>query len=408
VHELERLLGGSHAGLALAARLTLERLRDDDSRAVAAAATGALAAHGGPPAPAVEQPLPPPAPAPPPPPPRPAPAPVAPAPAPEPRPRVAEAPAAAAPASVVEAPPTPPPVAARPAVERPPDREPVMPVGQGPPTVAGRVGRGRTGPRRRRQLGLLLAAAVGVSAVAVWLGRDGGQQPAPPGTTVVAAAATTQAKSPPVTTRFAVAGGSLAGTRVFEDRFSTTSNGWDKVDDATHTQDTKGGVYEIAAERDGEYFGVPRARDDLASLRGVVARVDARRVSADDPSGSDPNGYGIACRRQDARNYYWFNITNAGWYAVNKRLDGRQVRLEWPKPTTGIISATSPNHIQVMCAQAKGGGTRLILWVNGRQLMDMVDRDRPLDPGGDIGVYGHNAGKGPSRWNFDNFSVWKV
>jgi hypothetical protein len=98
---------------------------------------------------------------------------------------------------------------------------------------------------------------------------------------------------------------------------------------------------EIAAERDGEYFGVPRARDDLASLRGVVVRVDARRVSADDPSGSDPNGYGIACRRQDARNYYWFNITNAGWYAVNKRLDGRQVRLEWPKPTTDIISATS-------------------------------------------------------------------
>jgi hypothetical protein len=93
VHELERLLGGSHAGLALAARLTLERLGDDDSRAVAAAATAALAAHGGPPAPAVEQPLPPPAPSPPPPPPRPAPAAVAPAPAPEPRPRVAEAPA---------------------------------------------------------------------------------------------------------------------------------------------------------------------------------------------------------------------------------------------------------------------------------------------------------------------------
>jgi hypothetical protein len=38
--------------------------------------------------------------------------------------------------------------------------------------------------------------------------------------------------------------------------------------------------------------------------------------------------------------------------------------------------------------------------------MDMVDRDRPLDPG--VGVYGHNAGKGPSRWNFDNFSVWRV
>jgi hypothetical protein len=60
-----------------------------------------------------------------------------------------------------------------------------------------------------------------------------------------------------------------------------------------------------------------------------------------------------------------------------------------------------------MCAQA-GGGTRLVLWVNGHQLMDELDRKRPLGPGGDIGVFVHNAGKGPSSWKFDNFSVWKV
>jgi len=396
VHELERLLGGSHAGLALAARLSLERLRDDDSRAVAAAATAALGAHGGPPTPTVE----PPPPAPPLP-PRPAPASVAPAPAPEPRPRVAEAPAG-------EARPAPAPqprVAAAPA---PPDSAPPVapaPVGQGPPAVAGRVGRGRPARRRRRQLGILLAVAVGVSAVAVWVGRESGQGSAPSATTVISGAATTQA--PPVTTRFALTGGSLPGTRVFEDRFSTASGGWDKVGDATGTQRTKGGVYEIAANQGGNFIGVPGARDDLASLRNVVVRVDARRVSADNPSG-DHNGYGIACRQKDARNYYWFNITNAGWYAVNKRLDGRQVRLEWPKPTTDVISATSPNHIQVMCAQAKGGGTRLVLWVNGHQLVDRVDGDRPLGPGGGVGVFGFNAGEGPSRWNFDNFSVWKV
>lgn len=42
VRELARLLHGRHAGLALAARQTLKRLTDDDSRAVAAAATEAL------------------------------------------------------------------------------------------------------------------------------------------------------------------------------------------------------------------------------------------------------------------------------------------------------------------------------------------------------------------------------
>jgi hypothetical protein len=44
VQELARLMRSQHAGLALAARLALERLADDDSRAVIAAATEALAA----------------------------------------------------------------------------------------------------------------------------------------------------------------------------------------------------------------------------------------------------------------------------------------------------------------------------------------------------------------------------
>ena len=50
VQELVRLLQGRHAGLALAARLALQRLSEDDSRAVVAAATEALVAQT-PPAP---------------------------------------------------------------------------------------------------------------------------------------------------------------------------------------------------------------------------------------------------------------------------------------------------------------------------------------------------------------------
>ena len=46
VQELAGILRGRHAGLALAARLALERLTSDDSRAVAAAATAALGLHG--------------------------------------------------------------------------------------------------------------------------------------------------------------------------------------------------------------------------------------------------------------------------------------------------------------------------------------------------------------------------
>jgi hypothetical protein len=66
VQELARLLESRHAGLALAARLTLERLTNDDSRAVSAAATEALGPQAqpappepAPPEPAAPEPVPP-------------------------------------------------------------------------------------------------------------------------------------------------------------------------------------------------------------------------------------------------------------------------------------------------------------------------------------------------------------
>jgi hypothetical protein len=61
VQELVRLLESRHAGLALAGRVTLERLTEDDSRSVSAAATAALAAQAQPlpPEPLPPEPLPP-------------------------------------------------------------------------------------------------------------------------------------------------------------------------------------------------------------------------------------------------------------------------------------------------------------------------------------------------------------
>jgi hypothetical protein len=67
VQELARLLQSRHAGLALAARLTLEQLSEDDSRAVSTAATEVLGAQTppAPPGPAPPEPEPAPQPAPP-------------------------------------------------------------------------------------------------------------------------------------------------------------------------------------------------------------------------------------------------------------------------------------------------------------------------------------------------------
>jgi caspase domain-containing protein len=390
VQELERLLGARHAGLALAARQTLERLRDDDSRAVAAAAAAALDPQPPPAAPTAEPPAPPAKP--------PAP-PMAPPPAREPM------------ASATE------PVTAKPEPARPAvDPEPALPVVDpgsatsrpaGQAAVAERPARRRIAPPGRPRLALLLAMAFALAAVAVGVtyGRDGAKSPAATTAATGPSPSTrdpTQTTRPPSTTNLAVGGQSWKGTKIFEDRFSDKKADWETVDNATHTLGYSNGAYEITAKQAGDHVAFPRPDPELSSPNDVMIGVRARRLA-----GTSGNGYGITFRYTDSRNYYWFNITNKGARSLNKRMNGKWIRLVWPKDTDGIMSPTGPNHIQVLCTKASGGSARLVMWVNGNQLVDYTDDD-PLPPGGRVGLFGYNAGEGPSRWTYDDFSVWAL
>ena len=377
VHELERLLGVRHAGLALAARQTLERLRDDDSRAIAAASAAALDSHpvppastGEPPAPPVEPPAPP----------------VAPPPAREPV------------APAIE------PVAAKPEPALPVvDPEPTTSRPDGRPAITERPARRRIAPPGRPRLALLLVVALGLAAVAVGVtyGRDGAE-PQVATTGGPSTRGPTQTTRPPSTTSFAVGGDSWKATKIFEDQFSDRKASWETVDNATHTLSYKNSAYEITAKQAGNHVAFPRADPKLSSPKNVVIGVRARRLA-----GTSGNGYGITFRYKDSQNYYWFNITNEGGRSLNKRMNGNWVRLVWPKDTDGIISPTGLNHIQVMCTEDSGGSARLVMWVNGKQLVDYTDKD-PLEPGGRVGLFGYNAGEGPSRWTYDDFSVWEL
>ena len=373
VHELERLLGARHAGLALAARQTLERLRDDDSRAIAAASAAALDSHPVPPVPTGEPPAPPVEP---------------------PAPPVAPPPAREPVAPAIE------PVAAKP--------EPALPVVDPEPTMSRparteRPGRRRSTPPGRPRLALLLVMALGLAAVAVGVtyGRDGAE-PQVATTGGPSTRGPTQTTRPPSTTSFAVGGDSWKATKIFEDRFSNTKAGWETVDNATHTLGYKNGAYEVTAKQAGNHVVFPRADPQLSSPDDVVIRVRARRLA-----GTSGNGYGITFRYRDSRNYYWFNITNEGGRSLNKMMNGNWVRLVGPKDTDGIISPTGLNHIEVMCTEGSDGSARLVLWVNGKQLVNYPDKE-PLQPGGRVGLFGYNAGEGPSRWTYDDFSVWEL
>jgi hypothetical protein len=245
--------------------------------------------------------------------------------------------------------------------------------------------------------------ALGLAAVAVGVtyGRDGAE-PQVATTGGPSTRGPTQTTRPPSTTSFAVGGDSWKATKIFEDPFSVRKAGWETVDNATHTLGYKNGAYEVTAKQAGNHVVFPRADPQLSSLDDVVIGVRARRLA-----GTSGNGYGITFRYRDSRNYYWFNITNEGGRSLNKMMNGNWVRLVGPKDTDGIISPTGLNHIEVMCTEGSDGSARLVLWVNGKQLVNYPDKE-PLQPGGRVGLFGYNAGEGPSRWTYDDFSVWEL
>jgi hypothetical protein len=287
------------------------------------------------------------------------------------------------------------PVAAKPEPTLPVvDREPATSRPAERPATTEPPGRRRITPPGRPRLALLLVMALGLAAVAVGVisGRDGAESPATTGPT--------QTTRPPSTTSFVVGGDSWKGSKIFEDRFSDRKAGWETVDNASHTLGYKNGAYEVTAKQAGAHVAFPRADPQLSTPDDVVIGVRGRRLA-----GTSGNGYGITFRYRDIQNYYWFNITNEGGRSLNKRMNGKWVRLVWPKDTDGIISPTGLNHIEVMCTEGSGGSARLVLWVNGKQLVDYTDPD-PLEPGGRVGLFGYNAGEGPSRWTYDDFSVW--
>ena len=128
--------------------------------------------------------------------------------------------------------------------------------------------------------------------------------------------------------------------------------------------------------------------------------VRARRLA-----GTSGNGYGITFRYRDSRNYYWFNITNEGGRSLN-RVNGEWVRLVWPKDTEGIISpGVEPHRGHVHRRQRRVRSPGL---VGQREAARRLHRQGSLEPAARVGLFGYNAGEGPSRWTYDDFSVWEL
>jgi S1-C subfamily serine protease len=95
----------------------------------------------------------------------------------------------------------------------------------------------------------------------------------------------------------------------------------------------------------------------------TMIEVDARQVS-----GPDDNQYGLLCRYQDVDNYYEFDISGDGYYAIYLRRAGEFKALAPWTATNAIRQGESSNHLVVTCQ-----GNRLAMSVNGDLVAEVFD-----------------------------------
>lgn len=145
----------------------------------------------------------------------------------------------------------------------------------------------------------------------------------------------------------------VSGDVLFQDDFSRSMSGWDRYHDDVYSADYSQGGYRIqvfAPQTDAW------ANPGL-SLSDVRIEFDATKQS-----GPDDNTFGVLCRYQDARNFYFFLLSSDGYTGIGISIDGRRMLLSGDTmyPSGAVLLGDVTNHIRADCI-----GFQLALYVNG-------------------------------------------
>lgn len=180
------------------------------------------------------------------------------------------------------------------------------------------------------------------------------------------------------------------GAVLFYDRFGNPQSGWGSESRESFDRGYQEGEYFIEVyEPDWFAWATPGKR-----LGDVVVTVDARRVS-----GASDGHFGLICRYRAPANFYYFGVTDDGYYAIMR------VRDSHPKPLSGDGFLPSPAipvgadvyHIRAVCQ-----GDRLQLFVNDQEIATVTDDTFRQ---GDVGLGVGSGPEGSIRVHFDNFKV---
>lgn len=181
---------------------------------------------------------------------------------------------------------------------------------------------------------------------------------------------------------------------LLQDDFSgAQSCGWREYNQGGAVVEIVEGTLNISTSQTGQIWWTNPGRD----FSDVIVTVQARQSS-----GPNNNAYGILCRYQDEKNFYFFLISGDGYYAIGK-YDSGQDRPTYLTPNQEYSSSDLINQgVATNLVRASCVGDELSLSVNGLPLLTVTDNSFAS---GDIGLGVSTLEPGTAVVQFDDLLV---
>lgn len=179
-----------------------------------------------------------------------------------------------------------------------------------------------------------------------------------------------------------------SGDILYQEDFTDKTTGWHRVANDNGIMDYDSGGYRILVRQPKlnvwstaeKSFGDVRIEVDVIKLQGP-----------------DENRMGLMCRYQGG-DYYFFLISNDGYYAIGKFLGGMTLLLgQTVMQPSDVIQKGSMNHLRADCV-----GDKLTFYVNFTEVASATDTDLP---NGDVGVLAGSFAEPGVDVLFDQFVV---
>ena len=159
-------------------------------------------------------------------------------------------------------------------------------------------------------------------------------------------------------------------TLPYADDFSNPNSGWKTVNDTAIKINYQDGALQfMIPELDTLAWSVPKDK----RFGDFVLDVDAAQVA-----GPNDNSYGVIFRYVDDRNFYRFDISGDGYFAVFKYKDGKWTKVQDYTETAAVKQGAATNHLQVVAK-----GNQFTFNVNDQMVKTFSDGDFP---NGNVGV----------------------